>query len=157
MNDLIAFLNARLDEDERAARAASGNTVIGEQGNWAPSPDGDEWEAHRSDDVDELLVALRPQLPRPADVMGGMWGAIVSDDPAFSQEPGADRPLPCLEHAARHDPARVLREVKAKRGILARVQNHAALMGWDEMHRDVLRLLVLPYADHPDRRPEWRP
>ncbi len=48
-------------------------------------------------------------------------------------------------------PPRVLAECEAKRRLL----------GWARIeHRNtnpVLRLLALPYADHPDYREEWRP
>jgi hypothetical protein len=72
------------------------------------------------------------------------------------------------------DPARVLREVEAKRGLLKEARSYAeaieAEFGWqrDEIEagaiRDggnagerMLRILALPYADHPDYRPEWAP
>ncbi|WP_075737515.1 DUF6221 family protein [Streptomyces acidiscabies] len=82
------------------------------------------------------------------------------------------------EHIAEHDPARVLREVDAKRRIVA---EHPAGAGWDGRDVDglvcrtcaedssdggrsgdpfpctTLRLLALPYADRPGYREEWRP
>lgn len=68
-----------------------------------------------------------------------------------------DAPLTAdeLEHIARHDPARVLREVEAKRRMLP----HLIVDGHTLDHCDrcmVLRLLALPYADHPDHREEWK-
>jgi len=58
-------------------------------------------------------------------------------------------------HIARHDPARVLAEVDAKRRILER---HSSCddTSFGEPCED-LRLLALPYSDHPDYRQEWRP
>ncbi|MFE2712261.1 DUF6221 family protein [Streptomyces mirabilis] len=59
-------------------------------------------------------------------------------------------------HIARHDPARVLREIEAKRRIVDRY-------AWLREHGDtggtawVLPLLALPYADRPGYREEWRP
>ncbi|GII84582.1 hypothetical protein Ssi03_25720 [Sphaerisporangium siamense] len=53
-------------------------------------------------------------------------------------------------HASRFDPARVLREVEAKRRILA-------------LHKEcdarcyIVQVLAVPYDDHPDYRAEWRP
>jgi hypothetical protein len=44
-------------------------------------------------------------------------------------------------------PARVLAECEAKRRIVEQVNGMEY----------VLRLLALPYADHEDYRPEWRP
>jgi len=54
------------------------------------------------------------------------------------------------DHIARWDPARVLAECEAKRRLIALGEKDSY---WD----DVLRLLALPYADHPDYRDEWRP
>ena len=63
---------------------------------------------------------------------------------------------PDAAHVVRHDPARVLREVEAKRRIVDRY-------AWLREHGDtggaawVLPLLAAPYAAHPDYRPEWAP
>jgi hypothetical protein len=76
-------------------------------------------------------------------------------------------------HIARWDPARVLAECEAKRRIVAihaRDYGHecpgegedpimipAGWYGSDGCRDcDVLRLLALPYASHPDYREEWR-
>ncbi|BCF84544.1 hypothetical protein RQCS_40890 [Rhodococcus qingshengii] len=69
----------------------------------------------------------------------------------------ADGGEPDFIHIARHDPARVLREVAAKRGIVAKVRqgmvNIRIFPGlWESM-----QLLAVPYDDHPDYREEWRP
>ncbi len=67
------------------------------------------------------------------------------------------------EHIARHDPARVLAEVDAKRRILDAIM--------EQFHPDDIlngaqgtaeppwlsRVLALPYADRPGYREEWRP
>jgi hypothetical protein len=72
-------------------------------------------------------------------------------------------------HIARHDPARVLAEVDAKRRIIE--QHHCSgvtcprcSLGTEDgevvFERDpcgTLRLLALPYAGHPDYRGEWAP
>jgi hypothetical protein len=83
-------------------------------------------------------------------------------------------------HIAAHDPARVLREIDAKRGLLKLLlsEGHAALRpggsteiycgadygagdpcecGRDERMSQCLRLLALPYSDRPGYREEWRP
>ena len=78
------------------------------------------------------------------------------------------------EHIARHDPARVLAEIDAKRRLLTLAFQNAAVIdgewgcGHDaeaiEAHMcdpvdeiPELRALALPYSDHPDYREEWRP
>ena len=59
------------------------------------------------------------------------------------------------EHIARHDPARVLRDVEAKRGMLgtlgalAEVQPSYAHMLASEM--------AMAWDDHPSYREEWDP
>lgn len=58
-------------------------------------------------------------------------------------------------HHARWWPARVLAECDAKRAMVAELARLSS-----EEHADITRLaklLVLPYADHPDYREEWRP
>lgn len=57
-------------------------------------------------------------------------------------------------HVARHDPARVLREVEAKRRMLDDVWGGP---DHEEMWDHHVRLLALPYAQHPGYRPEWAP
>jgi hypothetical protein len=118
MDDLVAFLAARLDEDEAAARAAL-------------SQSAEEGTAWWFDDVG-------PETPREF-------------------------------HVARHDPARVLREVEARREILNRYARGLAgdLPEWKAgrelieaglaILRAVLRDLAAVYSDHPDYRAEWKP
>lgn len=101
MNDLIAFLNARLDEDEAAARAAA---------------------------------------EHPWTRFGAQTAAQV-------------------DHIARHDPARVLREVEARRAIIRRC---AVRMNEMDVHpnglvspravlaRQALIDLAVIWNDHPD-------
>lgn len=118
MDDLVQWLTACLDEDERLARATRMNKIT----------------AHVSFNDTKSLS----------------WGG---DHDTFSTE-GMLAPL--AEHIAAHDPARVLREVEAKRRIVDRY-------AWLREHGDtggtawVLPLLALPYADRPGYREEWRP
>jgi hypothetical protein len=136
-NDLAQFLRDRLDEDEQTARATE----------WcAGTKTFNGWDAHRVDD-DEWEVRSR--------------GAQIVRDvgPEFAA------------HIARHDPARVLAEVEAKRRIVECHESWVAGNGdticgrCGREHIDgrpgghfpcqTLRLLALPYADHPDYRQEW--
>lgn len=60
------------------------------------------------------------------------------------------------DHIARHDPARVQAECKAKRLIIERAESVSADPGWVQVEGDaILAALALPYADHPDYNPEW--
>ena len=126
MSELVVFLKARLDDDERVAKGAE-----------------------RTSTADWIQAVLRS----PFDFRTN-------------------------DHIARHDPARVLREVEAKRRILARHKpgdpsTNAWAAPWCEgcgyegslsyprtEHIDEcpeLRDLAIAYADHPDYREEWRP
>ena len=110
MDDLTAFLNARLDEDEAAAKAAADETAAG-------------W----------------------------FTGTV---------------PLASAAFIARHDPARVLREVEAKRAILARYAEPLEGRGLGEqlqlsqekqgLYFAVLALAAV-WSDHPDYWPGWKP
>jgi hypothetical protein len=83
-----------------------------------------------------------------------------------------------LGHIARHDPARVLAEVAAKRRIVdehweptspfddwpTSTPGRHCPTCWDQGERlhqrfpcPTLRLLALPYAGHPDYLEEWKP
>jgi hypothetical protein len=83
------------------------------------------------------------------------------------------------DHIARHDPARVLAEIDAKRRIVDMHSGHHECAAWDRHSTDLtptdhtdtvlvdrgytheddptLRLLALPYAAHKDYRAEWAP
>lgn len=64
---------------------------------------------------------------------------------------------------ARHDPARILREVEAKRALLDDYERFVAerrrmMNGWDSYPEvsPVLTAFAAVYADHPQYRDEWR-
>ncbi|MCX4450676.1 DUF6221 family protein [Streptomyces sp. NBC_01789] len=138
---LVQFLRDRLDEDYEVARLTLGPNVMARvrRGDpaprWVPSPEGD----------------------------AGIWDSDGTPRVKFVWARERD-------HIMRHDPARVLREVEAKRQLLALhepgTQEYvdgdvcmACTLQGDGPYYPcaTLRLLTLPYADHPDYRPEWRP
>lgn len=60
------------------------------------------------------------------------------------------------EHIARHDPARVLRDVEAKRQLLEVAIEMAGADRVGIMDPPwIFRVLALSYSDHPDYRQEW--
>lgn len=141
MDDLIAFLRARLAEDERTARAVEDRS--------AP------WDGQWMADGNSAVRTLNGHV-------------LFYRHGAAPLKPGL------TEHIARHDPARVLREVAAKRELLDEHQDvNDGLCGtcvnsdWgypthggsspQNFPCRTLRLLALPYADHPEYREEWRP
>ena len=122
MDDLIAFVTARLDEDEAAAQAASGDE-------WKPRADvGGHWVMPASPGSAALAEALAPEL-------------------AVAQAHAA--------HIARHDPARALREVERKRGLLTDITVAAEYS--PSLADSMLSELAGIWSDHPDYRPEWAP
>ena len=142
MVDLVEWLRAQLDEDERIARAASA-------GPWSTRWNGQDHE----------LVA--PSRTHPI----AEWTYTI-----VTQEPGAStQRTECdtadADHIARHDPARVLREVEAKRRLVAlHARAHHQCVTEDgptQWHAadpcTTLHLLASPYADRPGYREEWRP
>ncbi len=145
IDELAGRILSRLAEDEYFAREASGGTVVGERGNWRQAPGGDEWEAVLSKDGDEeLLVALRPGLPRPPDAMSGYWGAVVSTR-EDERDRGERSPMPEYRHMARHDPARVLADVARQRAILARLLAEPHHVDRDDDPHYTCPLLIWPH------------
>lgn len=131
-DELVQFLRNRLKDDEDYARNA-----------FADHNDaGPDW-------YEQWSGALN---------IGEAEDLVLTNDSAVSR------------FMARHDPARVLREVEAKRRTLDDVlptmqADELRIAGeWGvgsdpvrEASDDLLSLLALPYANHPEYRPEWAP
>ncbi|MFF9631749.1 DUF6221 family protein [Streptomyces fradiae] len=113
VDDLIEFLRARLDEDAERARAAAARPDAASEEAWrvsgSHSDAGGTYWSVTAGVMGQEVVEL---------VGGGMSG-------------GGAHTEGMAEHIARHDPARVLAEVDAKRRLL---DLHALV------HRDVLWL-----------------
>jgi hypothetical protein len=146
VSDLVEFLLARIAEDEAVARVVdlSPDTrgIYQRQG-----PDG-LWDTYTPDAAEfyvmRVLTAGEDGYPKPK------------------------QDIPATQFFRYHDPARVLREVEAKRRIVAEHPVHEmdgfaccceTCGGEDEGDYPcpTLRLLALPYADHEAYREEWRP
>lgn len=153
MTTLSAFMLARITEDEAAARAAA---------ELAETP----WRATYGRQVE---TAREGYLVTP------------EDEHSYTTAPSDA----VGEHIARHDPARVLAECAAKRRIvedhflmdggapetypyMAEGYGEPRIVypGCAVCHRDAspsrhgcdtVRVLAVPYADHPDYLEEWRP
>jgi hypothetical protein len=162
MDNLAQWLGEQLDEDERIARAAS--HVLRDGAHWSL----DEW--HGREQPHSLIAQGTTEQP----VALGHFTA----DPVPTEQ---------ALHIARHDPARVLRDVHSKRRI---IELHSVVhreIGWlkdgQEEHDEIpvcslcvprhshyqqredvpqgsclmVRLLALPYADRPGYREDWAP
>ncbi|MFB7285456.1 DUF6221 family protein [Actinacidiphila glaucinigra] len=149
--DLIEFLRARLDEDEKTAQRA---TEYAE-------------ETWRLDEQSGDTVLWWPPEPGVAQAERA-HGLPVTADQWRGQDIRVDGAR-IAPHIARHDPARVLDEVEAKRRLLdmyVTPESSPALS--DSFNRltanvtrtvlaEVFRHLATTYADHADYREEWRP
>lgn len=133
MNEILEFLQARLDEDEQTATAAISATFGGDS-TWTSKDDGTGRQTH---------------------------GYVMADHTAICGHDDDDVLLPIADHIARYDPARVLREVEAKRRVLAdyELYKDAKYPDSDGGHamalEVVLDLLAAVYSDHADYREEW--
>ncbi|MEV3932665.1 DUF6221 family protein [Streptomyces sp. NPDC053728] len=137
--DLVAFLRARLDEQAAAAVAAGGT--------------GEVWQALGTGV--HSAVSLQDDVPPPV-----ITGPEVG---------GSDEDAARAEHIALHDPAQVLREVEATRGLLKQFTAPGTGAGTPDAFdrypagtRDgavdtAVRHLAQAHAGHPDYLPEWRP
>jgi hypothetical protein len=125
MDELVQWLRAQLDEDERIARETH--------------PVFLRW------DYDEFVKEIR-DLGNGNEIASGViprYGAFIAE----------------------HDPARVLREIDAKRRMLDAYAGVAAndvneveyAHGYANALGEAVRLLALPYVDRPGYREEWRP
>ena len=129
-DDLSTWLRAQLDEDERVALAAAGcygGDAVWRRGTLVDPDYGADEFLHIHDRT--LAAGL------PGD----------DEDPLRVAE---------LDHMARHDPARVLADVDAKRRILGVIDRMYAEPGAGD---SLVRLLALHYAGQPGYRDEWRP
>lgn len=143
MDDLITWLRAQIDEDERAALLALQGHDVSDPATMPPDKRAARW----CSDYERLSVIVDDSQQEMCTVgPGANWHAA--------------------SHIARHDPARVLREVEAKREI---IEQHPAGRDHPEdgdyclecghfgYPSTTLRLLALPYSDCPGYQEEWQP
>jgi hypothetical protein len=109
--------------------------------------------------IDDLVVFLRARL----DEEEATAKAAIRENP-LGLSLCVHVPPEVQWHYNRHEPARALREVEAKRAILAdyeRALNFEAGFNDGDQPRQVLEMAcryhAATYRDHPDYRPEWEP
>lgn len=163
MDDLVRWLTVQLDEDERIARAAG--HLSGSLSSGVPDV-GRRWRVSGSHADDGgtywSVTTASPDLDRVPVVE--MVGSGMSGGGAHTAEVAA--------HIAAHDPARVLREIEAKRRTLAEYEDaveemerakrdfdqdayQAARVTRTVLGRSVRRDAAV-YEGHPGYREEWR-
>ncbi|WP_228988604.1 DUF6221 family protein [Streptomyces sp. DH8] len=147
MDDLaqfLQFLRDRIAEDEQTARAATWDEW--DSAHWTARPPQAAYERYTvADHLDDGVVVVTPENA-DADGVG--------------------------QHIARHDPARALREVEAKRRLVDEFAATGSVPDTPERRASphwkgdfgylqglarAVHLLALPYSDHPDYLDAWRP
>ncbi|MFB7776901.1 DUF6221 family protein [Streptomyces bauhiniae] len=125
--------------------------------------------------MDDLVQWLRKQfdedeqVARDADADTWRVGEGHDGGKVLMGQPGCvvaeARFAEYADHAARHDPARVLREVEAGRRLIrahdkwceGRCEAKYPEAGFDAAHYWNLKVRAEVYADRPGYRQEWRP
>ena len=184
-DDLVTWLRAQLDEDERVARLTDGQSWIADgvtvveidpnvrtvgNGTYAGLEDvhgalavGHEVVLRESEAGIEGrgTVTKIDRVKRLVyfDVDWSTFRAVAAaTQPSVAWYPAANQPSHA-EHIARHDPARVLAEVEAKRALIE--ETIRPWLGNDQTTGRIawvaLRLLAWPYADRPGYQEVWRP
>ncbi|MFD7861849.1 DUF6221 family protein [Streptomyces sp. NPDC059783] len=166
MDDLIVFLRARLGDDEMWAIEGSREATTGQ------APEGGahwRWVSSNTD------TEFTPDLGEPTlgHTAGEPFVSLLSreewDFPLDTPGPqfvlhSEEVPSAAAGHIARHDPARVLRDVEAKRQAIEHYEQIQALTQDPDAYvlaegavMKQMQIMALPYADHPDYRDDWRP
>ncbi len=136
--DFVQWLGDQLDEDERIARA------VRVPPDWHQGPGDDpEWTN------EEMVCMWPPEFHTPYE-KDKHWRGLTVEGSELAA------------HIAAHDPARVLREIEAKREVVRlaeRAHDYAPTFtsGFAAALEQVLRLYALAYKDRPGYREEWRP
>lgn len=97
--------------------------------------------------MDALITFLRARLDEDQKVYGSLLRIM---DLAGDLDPDGDSRVMCTK---------ILADVAAKRQIIDQwlgEDSHGWHKGYEDAIADVLRLLALPFAGHPDYREEWR-
>lgn len=143
MDGLVQFLRDRLDEDANTAQASD-------------QVDPGPWSADAHDEGGNNAHQHRTGYGVVASPGGDLWKCTSS---AAAMAANTSR------HIARHDPARILAEVEAKRALVAKyievadndINEVEYAYGYANALGEAVRLLALPYASHPDYSEAWRP
>jgi len=156
--NVVAFLEARIAEDEADAKAANpapwfynGYSAILSQPMLKPH---DEWENTAFADGHSL------EKRRDCKACGKDYCELHATDyqmdplivsiPAQYGDTATGRRVGDGQHIERHNPARVLAECAAKRAIIDEYTGSPATF-------QIIAHMAAVYRDHPDYRQEWTP
>lgn len=141
MTDLIAFVNARLNEDQKTAQAAA--ELCG------CHPAAPVWtHIDDPDDGDRIVIEDDPHRDRMTKLkLTRKWSRTYQD-------------LFHGRHIARHDPKAVLADIAFKRQLLVLfdICNEEGFGGSDGwvLIRDAVYQLAALWSDHEDYNPNWK-
>ncbi|MEU1445482.1 DUF6221 family protein [Streptomyces mirabilis] len=119
--------------------------------------------------MDELVRWLGQQIDEDeeaaratAEEFGAVWTVAMEGVQSDKGADVVDEPNSPYAHIARHDPARVLREIEAKRDLLrvaeaAHDYHETFVTGFASALEGTLRLYASAYKDRPGYRSEWTP
>lgn len=165
MSELVDWLRAQLDEDERVARAATA-------GPWRVAPEPPMFGDDETADVEADWTETKYLNPDPpySGTLHEWRPNVIGDREGFGAASSVN-----AAHIARHDPARVLRDVAAKRAIVDDLRRYEGAIRQESATarpgdpipanlyaaRDALlaavQHLASAYDDRPGYDESWRP
>ncbi|MER5843201.1 DUF6221 family protein [Streptomyces prasinus] len=130
-----------------------------------------DWLRAQLDEDERIARAASPGPWEQSGIGEHGWGVSFGRAGAGVEAEDSDQGRADATHIAEHDPARVLREIDAKRAVLKMYVNAT---GWVERatelnvksdnskaaavaYLDALKALALPYSDRPGFKESWRP
>ena len=137
MTELVVLLKARLAEDFDVARNAMHEDASVSPGEWITE--------HHNSEFNE-----QPDRCHIAEDRKGVYWTVASE--VY---------IPNAEHMVRHDPARVFREIAAKRVMIADWEIYADAAypdfggGFSTAMDGVVAGLAGVYSNHPDFKADW--
>jgi hypothetical protein len=126
---MVAFLLARLDEEEAAAKA------VRQPREWHQGDESDPWARWDRD----MIYMWPPEFHTPVE-SDRHWRGLQADDDSLAA------------HIARHDPSRVLASIAADRRMIEEYRHYP-----DSVVRTCVEARAAVHSDHPDYRQEWKP
>ncbi|MCF6471138.1 hypothetical protein FAF44_22450 [Nonomuraea sp. MG754425] len=141
MDELLAFVRSRLDEEEASATAAT-------PGPWSYDP-SKEWY-----DGEDFVTMTNGQ-----EFVGYGGPSFFAGAVCITGDAGHSQSMADAEHIARHDPARTLRDVRARRATLARCEEEMSsgvppLVGFA---RGTAWEMAQRWSDHKGFKQAWKP
>jgi hypothetical protein len=164
VGDIVEFLKARLDEDEAWARAANQAYPYADDED-KTLPDGGvhwrwvagmAWDTVVPDPVTDPngLVGFDQGHVNLATVEEWPTGSFGRTMPRTYANEIVEMDSSAAGHIIRHDPARVLRDIAAKRALLEAYGRNLTSEAWLTLSPHIYAMAAI-WAEHPDYDPSW--